>query len=110
MSAKRLNSQLSFHVAFAFPASLESLARLRTAGSQWRTLGDSSLGSLRIDEVDISTANTLIEFQRLQAGRVQLVTINGPIKVRLGFHPVAFEPLRSAWCNALPTHHHVLTA
>lgn len=80
MSPSRLTSQLSFHVTFTFPAATTRLARLATRGSQWRTLGEASLAQLRIDEVDVSTANTLVEFRKLRAGKVELVTVNKGIK------------------------------
>jgi len=80
MTPGRLTSQLSFHVTFTFPSEMTRLARLTTRGSQWRTLGESSLGQLRIGEVDVSTANTLVEFKKLRAGKVALVTVNKEIK------------------------------
>ncbi len=80
MSPGRLASQLSFHVTFTFPSEMARLGRLATRGSQWRTLGEASLGQIRIAEVDVSTANTLVDFKKLRAGKVDLVTVNKEIK------------------------------
>lgn len=80
MSAGRLASQLSFHVTVTFPVEMTRLKSLATRGSQWRTLGEASLGQIRFDHVSINTANTLIDFKKLRAGKVELVTINKEIK------------------------------
>jgi DUF4097 and DUF4098 domain-containing protein YvlB len=72
-------SQLSFHISFVFPPQIPSLPLLRTSGAQWRTLGLPSLASLYFTTLSISTSNTPISFSHLNAGDVDLTTVNASI-------------------------------